>query len=268
MAGYGLVRLGLCSDRLRNPFGAAGDGLGFRHAFFTRRGGVSKPPFDTLSFSTVGGDSADAVAKNLALAAEELAIPAERIYYLSQVHGCASRVLTGDERREDVLREQGDITVTTARDVGCGVRMADCPAVLIGDPDSGAVAAVHSGWRGTVAGAAVGGVRALRELSGAQRLFAAIGPCIEQCCFEIGDDVADTIAAASPLGDDVIDRSRAKPHADLRRVIAAQLEAEGVSVDQVRGCTMCDAERFHSYRRDGPVSGRMLAVIVGGVRAD
>ncbi len=262
------MRLGLCSERLHD--------VGFRHAFFTRKGGVSRPPFATLSFSTAGGDSPDAVAKNLDLAAGALGIPAAHIYFLSQVHGCAARVLTGEERREEVLREQGDITLTVTRDVGCGVRMADCPAVLIGDPSSGAVAAVHSGWRGTVAGAAVAGVRALRALAGsASELVAAIGPCIEQCCFEVGEDVAATIAAASPLGDAVVDGSRDKPHVDLRRVITAQLESEGVSVDQVRGCTMCDAERFHSYRRDGPVSGRMLAVIVGGagvpprsVRAD
>ncbi len=95
-----------------------------------------------------------------------------------------------------------------------------------------------------------------------------VGPHIEQCCFEVGPDVAAEIAAASALGDGVVDRSRDKPHVDLRRVIAAQLEDEGVAaVDQVEGCTMCDARRFHSYRRDGAVSGRMLAVIVSEERA-
>jgi YfiH family protein len=221
-----------------------------------------------LNFSSAGGDSPEAVAENLSRAATDLGITADQIFYLSQVHGRDARVLTGDEALADTLRSEGDITLSSHDGVGCGVRMADCPAVLIGDSQSGAVAAVHSGWRGTVAGAAPAGVEALRGLVGAPgELVAAIGPCIEQCCFEVGDDVAQQIAAASELGDDIVDRSRPKAHVDLRRVIEAQLRAVGVEqVDQVAGCTMCDPERFHSYRRDGVVSGRMLAVIAAGVR--
>jgi hypothetical protein len=113
-----------------------------------------------------------------------------------------------------------------------------------------------------VQGAAVEGLNALRTLvGGSGEVLAAIGPHIERCCFEVGRGVADQIARASDA-DDVVDDSRAKPHADLRRVIEAQLLRAGVvQVDHVHGCTMCDSERFHSYRRDGRVSGRMLAAI-------
>jgi len=242
---------------------------GFRHAFFTRRGGVSKPPFASLNFSSSVGDDPDAVADNLARAAGTLEIPTERLYFLSQVHGTVAHRLTGDEEPRQICRREGDITFSGDADVGCGVRMADCPAVLVGDRRTGAVVAVHSGWRGTVAGAVPAGLLALRKLIGGPGdLVAAVGPHIEQCCFEVGEDVAKRIAAATDEGEAIIDRGYEKPHVDLRRVIDRQLRRHEVTdVDHVGGCTMCDAERFHSYRRDGAVSGRMLAAIVSEVRA-
>jgi YfiH family protein len=228
-----------------------------------RRGGVSVPPWESLNFSTSTGDSPDAVAENLRRAARELALDATRIYYLSQVHGCDIEVLAGGEACADVTRRQGDITATRASGVGCGVRMADCAAVLLADRETGAVAAVHNGWRGTVRRACAAAVRQMHEW-GARDLIAAVGPHIERCCFEVGEDVAVELADASSLGEDAVDRKRARPHVDLRGILAAQLHELGVAeVDHVAGCTVCDPERFHSYRRDGPKSGRMLAVVAG-----
>jgi YfiH family protein len=254
------MTLGLCSNLLAEA--------GFRHAFFMRLGGVSPPPWESLNFSTASGDSGDAVATNLSRAARSLEVPAERIYFLSQVHGHDHRRLDGTEDRQAMLHVEGDITVSSTPQVGCAVRMADCPAVLVAHRESGSVAAIHSGWRGTVQHAVAAGVKALRDMAGDGPLLAAVGPHIESCCFEVGADVAVEIAAASDLGDSIIDDSRAKPHVDLRRVIDAQLRSAGVgAIDHVRGCTMCDSKRFHSYRRDGKVSGRMLAVIVCPGRA-
>jgi YfiH family protein len=247
------------------------DEAGFRHAFFTREGGVSVPPWDTLSFAVSVGDDPAAVAENLRRAADALGVRPGRIYMLSQVHGTASRVLGGDEDPAEVIRSIGDITLSRTPDLACGVRAADCVPVLIADRASGVVAAVHSGWRGTTLGAAAAGVAALRALAGADgELIAAIGPHIEACCFEVGDDVARTLAACSTLGEDAVIRAPdTKPHVDLRRIVRAQLEATGIdraAIDDVRGCSVCDRARFHSYRRDGARSGRMLAAIVPQTR--
>jgi YfiH family protein len=239
------------------------EGAGFRHAFFGRQGGVSPPPWESLNFSTASGDEPEAVRTNLERAAAEIGLSADHVYYLNQVHGCDHRVLSGDEDREALLFEEGDITLSSVPWVGCGVRAADCPAVLLADRVTGSVAAIHSGWRGTVAGVAAAGVAALRaQIAGPGDLIAAVGPHIEACCFEVGSDVAAQLAAASTCGAAAVDRGFSKPHVDLRRVIEAQLRSAGVSdVDHVVGCTMCDAHLFHSYRRDGPRSGRMLGVI-------
>lgn len=240
---------------------------GFVHAFFTRRGGVSGPPWDTLNLAASTGDDPAAVRENLARVARRLGVPPERVYFLSQVHGVAARVLRGDEDREAVLREVGDITLSCAPGVACGVRSADCVPVLIADRRSGAVAAVHSGWRGTAQRVVQAGVTALLEIAGpGVELVAAIGPHIEACCFEVGEDVAAELARCSPLGDAATIRQEgAKPRVDLRRVVRAQLEEAGVAsadIDDVRGCSVCDAARFFSYRRDGQRSGRLLSAIV------
>jgi YfiH family protein len=166
-----------------------------------------------------------------------------------------------------VVREVGDITLARAAGVGCGVRSADCATVLAGDRRSGAVVAIHSGWRGTVGRAAIEGVAALRRLAGeGADVVAAIGPHIEACCFEVGDDVAAELAGCSTVGAAATHREvGARPRVDLRRILHAQLEEAGVApdaIDDVRGCTVCDGARFFSYRRDGQRSGRLLSAIV------
>jgi YfiH family protein len=180
-------------------------------------------------------------------------------------------VLTGVEDPEEVILSVGDVTLSRSPGVACGVRSADCVPVLLADRRTGAVAAVHSGWRGTVAGAAPAGVAALRELVGGEEdLVAAVGPHIEACCFEVGDDVAAQLAGCSSAGESAVIRAPGrKTHVDLRRIVHAQLEAAGIAegrIDDVRGCTVCDKERFHSYRRDGKVSGRLLSAIVTAPR--
>jgi len=196
-------------------------------------------------------------------ACEALGVTRENLFLLSQVHGRRVEVATAADEPRSFARRAGDVVVARQPGLACGTRVADCVPVLLACPTTGVVAAVHSGWRGTVLGAVLAGVEALRAEGAGPELCAAVGPHIEACCFEVGDEVAAELAAATALGDAVIDRSRPKPHVDLRQVIAAQLAAVGVlAIDQVRGCTRCDAERFHSFRRDGAASGRMLGAIV------
>jgi polyphenol oxidase len=190
------------------------------------------------------------------------ALGIDALYFARQVHGPDLVFLLGDDRREVIADTPCDGLAARAADHGCAVRVADCVPVLLA-AGNGAVAAIHSGWRGTVQSIVPRGVALIRDLAEGSELTAAVGPCIGACCFEIGPEVAVEIAAASPLGEAAIDRSRARPHADLRAVVAAQLAEAGVrQVDHVAGCTKCDARGFPSYRRDGKGGGRILAGIV------
>jgi YfiH family protein len=252
---------------------------GFVHAFFTRRGGKSAPPWDSLSFSTAQGDDPAAVHENRIRAARRLGVPERRLYYLSQVHGIEAQEVRGDESPDDVVRKVGDTTLSSTPYIACGVRTADCVPVLLGDRNTGAAAAVHSGWKGTLLRVVSVSVERLRlHIGGPGDLVAAIGPCISACCFEVGDDVATQLAQASSAGDSSLSwgppsaQARLKTgspaptrRVDLRRIVRAQLLETGVSQDSIEdvpGCTYCEPERFHSYRRDGARSGRLLSAIV------
>jgi purine-nucleoside/S-methyl-5'-thioadenosine phosphorylase / adenosine deaminase len=199
-----------------------------------------------------------------------LALGAEVVLQVKQVHGARAveaDAAPGTEADAIVARRRRQDAA-----VAVGVRVADCVPLLLADPQSGDVAAVHAGWRGVVAGVVPAAVEALAGV----RLVAAIGPCIGPCCFEVGRDVAGAIARAcdppTQRGRDrdvatlrvVVWESGNKAYVDLRAAVRAQLLALGVDeahIDEVPGCTKHDAARFHSYRRDGADSGRMLAAI-------
>jgi len=246
---------------------------GFRHAFFTRRGGHSPAPFDSLHFGTAG-HGVDHLAANVRVAATALGVDPARLYTVTQVHGREAMVARGTEARRELLRCKADAVVSTTSSVACGVKVADCVPILLADRASGAVAAIHSGWQGTELNVVAAGIAALRgelgasgrrgDAAGACDLVAAIGPHIEVCCFEVGDDVAERLRRCAPSIDVVDHRPGARPHVDLRKIVRAQLEASGLrrdAIDDVRGCTKCDGGRFFSYRRDSDQSGRLLAAI-------
>ncbi len=240
---------------------------GFRHAFFTRQGGASQGPFESLSFSTAVGDDPSHVDENLRRAGALLGVDAARILYLSQVHGRAARFYRTLEQRSHLINLEGDALGGAEPGSAYGVRSADCVPILLADAASGAVMAIHAGWRGVVVGVVEAGVACLREnIGGPGRLLAAIGPHISQLAFEVSDDVADELLAVCPVPG-ALSRAAAgaKPHVDLRFVVTQKLLGLGLneaSIDQVGGCTVLMPDRYFSFRRDGKRSGRHLSAIV------
>jgi hypothetical protein len=237
---------------------------GFRHGFFTREGGTSEGPFASLNFSATTGDDPARVQDNFARAAARLGVDPAQMFVLSQVHGVACRRVTGADDRQIVAREQGDAVLADRGALACCVRVADCTPILVGDRESGAVAAIHAGWRGVEQDIVGEALRQLRALAGpAARLVAAIGPHISLAAFEVGDDIADRLAAISPVANVVRRLPDGRMHVDLRTIVEAQLRRAGVEeIDHVPGCTVLEPERFFSFRRDGDRSGRLLAAIV------
>ncbi|MGZ6080187.1 MAG: polyphenol oxidase family protein, partial [Myxococcaceae bacterium] len=133
--------------------------------------------------------------------------------------------------------------------------------------DGARVAAVHSGWRGTVARIAETSVAALAcEGTPPEALRAAIGPAIGACCYEVSEDLAGRFAGA--FGAEVVCREGDRPRLDLRLAVRRTLVASGVPethIEDVPGCNACDATRFFSHRRDRGGTGRHLAFIAPGL---
>ena len=245
---------------------------GFSHAFFTRHGGASQGPFESLSFSTAVGDDPQHVNENLRRAAILLGVGIEQVLYLSQVHGNVARFYGQGESaaRADLITLEGDALGGDEPGHAYGVRSADCVPILVADERSGAVMAIHAGWRGVVAGVVEAGVACLRQRAGgAGELVAAIGPHISAAAFEVSDEVARELDAASPVAGSIAHpgaaAGKAKPHVSLRFIVTQKLLALGLTearVDQVGGCTYLEPERYFSFRRDGKRSGRHLSAIV------
>lgn len=144
--------------------------------------------------------------------------------------------------------------------VRLGIRTADCVPLLIADRGGRALAAVHSGWRGTAAGIATAAVERFAAAGiAASELLAALGPAISGERYEVGPEVVDGLGEGP-----WVDRRGERPHVDLRGAIAAQLLAAGLDRAAIAvspHCTHRDAPDFHSYRRDGERAGRMIACI-------
>ena len=157
---------------------------------------------------------------------------------------------------------QGDGLITSEPENVLGVRTADCVPILMADTRRRVVAAVHAGWRGTVAEITRVAVEQMKERHGTHPgdLVAAIGPSIEPCCFEVGPEVAREFERWLP-------GSSHRRYLDLVEVNRKQLRTAGVRAGQIDAsapCTVCRVELLHSFRRDKEHSGRMVSAI--GIR--
>ncbi len=169
------------------------DIAGVRHAFFTRRGGVSKGIYESLNVGQGSADDPAAVAENRARAAGWFGLSETALLTCFQVHSATVHTGVRDWGRRD-----GDAVVTDTPGLVCGALSADCAPVLLADPDAGIVAAAHAGWKGALGGV-VEAVVAHMETAGADpdRIVAAIGPCIGPDSYEVGDDFQARFEAES-----------------------------------------------------------------------
>jgi len=189
-----------------------------------------------------------------------------------QVHG--DRLLVAGEPGapdDEPPRADGILALRRPGDgVVAAVRIADCVPLLIADREGAAVAAVHAGWRGTAQGIVRHAVDRLAGLGlGRSNLVAALGPAIGPCCYEVGDEVVEKVAAASGLPASGLARpgGNGRFMLDLHRANRIQLEAAGllpIAISAAPWCTSCRPERFYSSRQQGAAAGRMLACIGWG----
>jgi YfiH family protein len=204
------------------------------------------------------------------------ALHAERVATLEQVLGRGVVAISRDTVPSPT-RPRADALVADAPSVAVAVRTADCVPLLLGDSRTGAVAAVHAGWRGTAAGVVMAAVEAMQHRFGVrpQDLVAAMGPSIGVCCYEVGQDVVDAFATAGhaspPMdrwfvsrdpGSGIRDPER--PRLDLVAANREQLILAGVPAAQIHACGLCTAMHLDvltSYRAEKEKAGRLAAAI-------
>lgn len=240
------------------------------HGFFTRRGGVSAGPFSSLNCSLSGQDAREAVLENRGRAARALGAVPDKLMGLTQVHG--HDVVAVKEPWQAGAGPRADAMVTDRKGVALGIVTADCAPVLFADTEAGVVGAAHAGWRGAVSGVIEATLLAMVALGArAERVTAAVGPCIGQASYEVGSDLRGAVLAHTP-GDAaffVPGRREDRWQFDLPGYCAARLRQAGVGGVAVIGAdTLADEDRFFSHRRrtlagGGPI-GHQISVIVLG----
>lgn len=177
------------------------------------------------------------------------------VAFAEQVHGSQVKTVSQGGTYEGV-----DALVTRVEGITLAIQVADCAAVLMADPGNGVIAAVHAGWRGAADDILPKTVDEMISLGAKPvKIKAYISPCISQENFEVGEEVAERFPV------EFVDyTSYKKPHVDLKGFLEEQLIKLGLDKSNIKvseDCTMEDAKRFYSYRREQQASGRMLGLI-------
>ena len=237
---------------------------GLVHGFTGRRGGKSVGRYAGLNVSYRVGDDIKVVSQNVCDLKLAIGIHDGKIVTMQQVHGDNLIEVTDKKMKE---AGEADGMVTAENGVYLGVLTADCVPLLFIAPKQRLAAAVHAGWRGTLAGIAAKTVEffSRRYGVGAGDLEVALGPSIGVCCYEVNDDVAAPLMKKwGALTTPSIAMKDGKPHINLSRLNRDILRAAGVpgtQLFQIGPCTRCAAEEFFSYRREGGETGRQIAVV-------
>jgi len=247
---------------------------GFVNGFSTRGGGVSEMPANALNLAGFNDDAAENILENRRRFLK--LFPGEWVFAgCWQVHGADVRVVQSVDDARPAENQQGDtiycdVIVSRAKSVLAGVKTADCVPILIGDPVTRAFAAVHAGWRGTLATAVIVAVDRLKREYDArpQNLRVAIGAAAGPCCYEVGSEVIDAFTSRFGSGASLF-RTTRPGHAtvDLLKANRDQLQSAGVIPERIHTapiCTMCSTDLFFSYRKEKSVHGkvgRLMAVV-------
>ncbi len=236
------------------------------HCFTTKLGGVSHGDIKGLNLGFRVKDDEVSVRENYRLVACDMGIDLDRMVLSKQTHTDNIRIISKDDFGKGITRtsdiEDTDALITNIEGAALVVFAADCTPILLFDPTQKVVASVHSGWRGSVKGIAPKCVRLMDAVFGSnpQDILTAIGPCIGQCCFEFGNDATDYFDTKYLKA-----TNNGKYMVDLRSYISDSLTSVGINknnIDISDVCTMCNTDKFYSYRSNRDKTGRQAAIIM------
>jgi len=235
-------------------------------AFSTQRNATdANNPYDGFNITHYSGDNPDHVSSCRQQLCELLDIDQRHLIVPRQVHGTLVAEVT-DDNLDDSF-EGVDALVTMLPHCCIGISTADCVPILLHDADNGAIAAIHAGWRGTVARIASRTIATMASLYGsrATAIKAVIGPSIGQEAFEVGEEVYEAFMKAGFKMDDIAMFMNGKWHIDLWKANSRILQEAGVrptNIQTAARCTYTEYDHFFSARRLGIKSGRIYSGIL------
>ncbi len=242
-----------------------------RHGFSTRLGGVSQAPYASLNLGMSTQDKRENLKENYSRFCCEAGVEMDRLVLSHQVHGSEIKIITSQDVGKGLSAESDlgefDGMITAERGIPLAVFYADCTPILLFDPKQKVIAAVHSGWKGTLARIGRKAVQMMRKNFGCDPadILASFGPSIKQCHFEVEGNVfvqfcenfgtrnlKNTVVSGDKFFVDTDDLNR-------QQLLEEGLKEENIAVCDA--CTFCQHNVFYSHRADGGITGRMCAVI-------
>jgi YfiH family protein len=243
---------------------------GFINAFSTRLGGVSQLPKEALNLTNFKGDSSENVAENRRRFLKAIGAEGMPLITARQTHSI-ERCFIESAKQAQEKTPDCDAMTARARGILLAIQTADCLPVLIADTQTGAMAAIHAGWRGTAGRITERTVADLmRQGVNTKNCLAAIGPTACAACYEVGTDVIDKYKNEFRYWKHLLVNFKedGKAHLDIRAANVQQLAYCGFDEEQIfvaPYCTMHQNEMFFSYRKEAggePLKvGRLLSVI-------
>lgn len=226
-------------------------------AFSTRFGGTSKDPYHSLNLGLKTGDKLAFVHENRARFIRSLSINEDQIAYTDQVHSANVEIVT-----KAGIYAETDALITVRKNLFLVIQTADCFPLFVVDPGTNIIAAIHAGWRGALQGVIENTLKTMETKLNVNpdNLFVAVGPGLQQECFEIQSDVYDQIENKYLK----IHSDETKRFLDLKNLIIDKLLQSGLNRKHIYDsgrCTKCEKESFYSFRRDKNKSGRMMGII-------
>ncbi|MDH5149628.1 peptidoglycan editing factor PgeF [Brevibacterium casei] len=224
-------------------------------AFTDRHGGYSSGDFSSFNLARHVGDDEELVAANRSALAQVLGLSAERLSFVSQVHGTAVHHVT--DTADVRAGAEADAQVSALAGVGLVIMVADCTPILLADTEAGVIGAVHAGRPGMAAGIVPETLAAMRDL-GAREIHAVIGPSVCPRCYEVPASLRDEVAAVEPVAASV--SVSGTPALDVAGAVAEQLRREGAIIDHFSRTCSRESEDLYSYRRSRR-TGRFAGVV-------
>ncbi len=244
-------------------FGQFKDIKGIIHGVFTRSGGVSPKPFDSLNVGMNSGDDTANVARNRKMITLKMGM--KPLVFLNQVHGADIKVLKKDDTDFSIQFEPGreictaDAVITDMKGVFLVIQVADCQAVILYDPKSQVIANIHSGWRGSVKNIIGKCLTRMTKDFGCnpENILAGISPSLGPCCAEFVNyekEIPKALWKYKHQDNDCF---------DFWQISADQLVTAGVEKENIEimdMCTKCSTKQFYSYRAQ-KITGRFASMI-------
>jgi polyphenol oxidase len=238
---------------------------GIKHGIFTRLGGVSSAPFDSLNLGGTVGDDVARVHDNHDLMYSAMKVDKRRTVTVWMVHGVDTVVATHPLENRRWLA-QADAVITDRDDLTLVMRYADCTPIMAYDTTQGAIGIAHAGWRGTVNGMAARLIEAMVQTYGSKpgNIRAGIGPCIGPTRYQVGEEVVSAVQSRYGTLDNLVQRDPADGTAyfNLWEANRRDLQRAGVEqIDLMGICTATNTDEWFSHRAERGQTGRFGALI-------